>query len=159
MSDNINWSLLCSNCHQRGHCFNAVFKRHQCFKEVKAAPHCKRATRLVLAVLEPSVDSVPSEVAFDSNQAFLPGALVLAGSEPSIVPGLSDVMLDITQVWGLVVPGNLQLGAAVPEVRALSYFGDSLPALLQVEYTLGEPGSQECVASSTSSENRKPRNK
>ena len=137
----------------------AVIEPQQCFEEVGAAACRERATALALAGLEPSVGSGLSNVALDPTQALLPGALALAGLEPSMVPGPSDIALDTTQVVVPVVAGNLQIGAAVPEVGAPSSLGDSSPALVQVEFTLGEPGSRDGVGSSASCENRKWKNK
>ena len=137
----------------------AVVEPQQCFEEVRAAARRERAAALALAGLEPLVGSGPSDVALDPTRALLPGALALAGLEPSVVPGPSDVTLDTTQVLVPLVAGDLQLGAAVPEVRAPSSLGGSPPALVQVESTSGEPGSGEGVASSASCDNRKRRNK
>ena len=101
----------------------AVVEPQQCFEEVRAAAHRERAAALVLAGLEPLVSSGPSDVVLDPTKALLPGALALAGLEPSVVPGPSDVTLDTTQVLVPVVAGDLQLGAAVPEVGVPSSLG------------------------------------
>ena len=57
------------------------------------------------------------------HQGFVAGSVGMAGLEPSVVPGPSDVTLDTTQVLVPVVAGDLQLGAAVPEVGAPSSLG------------------------------------
>ena len=124
-------------------------KPQQCFEEVRAAACHKKG-------LEPLVGSCPSDMALDPTQALVPEVLALL--EPLMAPGPSDVMLDTTQVLVLVVAGDLQLVAAVPEVGAPLSLGGCLPALVQVESTPGEPCSGEGVASSTSCDNTKWRN-